>query len=66
MPNEPSKTEPDTPCGDDLDLSGYSPNAREAIRRRLAEKSEDGPDRDVFESAVTRTAEESQDDREGD
>lgn len=50
----------------ELDLSGYSPRTRESIMRRLEEDPEDGPESAVFEHAVTRTAEESQDAPEGD
>ena len=57
MKDEPARRSPDPEDCEDLSLEGYSPAAREAIRRRLAEAPEDGPEEPVFDRAVKRTAE---------
>ena len=51
-----------SPCSDDLGLEGYSPAAREAIRRRMEADPEDGPEEEDFERAVKRSSEERTDD----
>lgn len=63
IPDPQSKDE-QSDCGD-LDLSGYSPAAREAIRRRLKEDPQAGPEAEAFERDVKRSAEELPDDQEG-
>jgi hypothetical protein len=48
-----------SPCdANSADLGGYSPATREAIRRRLKEEPEEGPEEEDFERAIRRSAEE--------
>lgn len=42
----------------DLSDTGYSPAARKAIRRRLADEPDEGPEEEDFNRAVRRSAEE--------
>lgn len=60
--SKPDTEESASRCDDDLDLEGYSPAAREAIRRRMKADPEEGPEEEDFERAVKRSSEERKDD----